>query len=82
MKKIKLNQCQDCGCPGSRLLVNNYMDGSEELECPYCGRKGRRFWGPKSARGNGKVLLSTIVHIKLLCNSWNPYNRANEEGLA
>ncbi len=82
MKKMKLNQCQDCGCPGSRLLVNNYMDGSEELECPYCGRKGKRFLGPKSARGNSKVLLSMIVHMKLLCNSWNSINRDYKEGLA
>lgn len=82
MNKLKLNQCQDCGCPGSKLLVNNYMDGSEEVECPYCRRKGKRFLGPKSARGNGKVLLSMIVHMKLLCDSWNSINRVNEEGIA
>lgn len=74
MKELKLNQCQDCGCQGAQLKIEYCDEDMMVVKCPYCGRKGVPF---RVARGMAKYTPMTVA-----INSWNPYNRANEEGLA
>lgn len=71
--KIKLNQCQDCGCPGAQLIVDMLDDNAMQVRCPYCGRKGSVFI---ITRGNTKFTPFSLMEA-----SWNPYNRENKEGL-
>lgn len=75
-KELKFNQCQDCGCPGAKLVIEDWGSRCLIVKCPYCGRKGVPF--PKPSRGDGK----TITRIILMIASWNAYNRENKEVLA
>lgn len=72
-KVLKLNQCQDCGCPGAKLIIEVYDDSSMAVKCPYCGRKGKTF---VMARKMAKSTPWKLAEV-----TWNPYNRDNKEGL-
>ena len=67
--KIKLNQCQDCGCPGAQLIVDLLEDNWMQVRCPYCNRKGTRF--------NLSMRYPKVDPELLMETSWNSYNREN-----
>lgn len=73
-KELKFNQCQDCGCPGAQIIIDQRLDNTMAAECPYCKRKSDFF--KFDVRGD---LLKTFVDI---LENWNFYNRSNKEGLA
>lgn len=70
---LKLNQCQDCGCPGAQLIIELLEDNYMQVKCPYCGRRGNIF---VISRCNVKSTPYSAAE-----KSWNPYNRENKEGL-
>lgn len=72
-KQLKFNQCQDCGCPGAKIIIE-WQDANLAVpKCPCCGRKGVPF---VIARGMAKGTPLTLA-----AESWNINNRENEEGL-
>lgn len=83
MNNVKLNQCQDCGCPGSQIQLIDLIGvrmarGSCKsprlaFSCPYCKRTTKPL-----------VLLDSDVKYDLiaLIERWNSMNRDNAEGLA
>ena len=80
-KAVTINQCQDCGCPGSQIMVDispvhRGMGKSPEysLVCPYCKRRA------PALKVFGAVPSDTI--ITLLIKGWNSINREYKEGLA
>lgn len=72
MEKLKFNQCQDCGCTGAQLVIEDWDDRYAVVVCPYCKRRGAPFLKP--ARGQTKGFPSPLLAIA----SWNSYNRDNE----
>ena len=68
-KELKFNQCQDCGCPGAKLEVDEFGVFLARISCPYCGRKGLVF----------PTACGCVDKMAVL--SWNPYNIENKEGL-
>lgn len=78
----KINQCQDCGCPGSQIQIvdiSGYRargcgkSPKVAFSCPYCKRTTKPL-----------ALLDPDVKYDLmvLIERWNSMNRDNEEGLA
>ncbi len=84
MKELKLNQCQDCGCNGSKIeLIDTAgfiaMRGRGKsprwaFSCPYC----RRTAEPIIITSSDQIGRA----IPVLIDRWNAINRKNEEGLA
>ena len=71
-KKVKFNQCQDCGCPGGQLMLITLADNTGVVSCPYCKRRGVPYILDEYGYAPEKVIVE----------SWNIRNRDNEEGLA
>ena len=83
MNKVKLNQCQDCGCPGSQIQLIDVTGvrmarGSGKsprlaFSCPYCKRTTKPIFliDPKPE-----------YDLIALIERWNSMNRDNVEGLA
>lgn len=74
-KELKFNQCQDCGCPGAQILIEQRLDGTMAAACPYCKRRSD-FLKVDVVKDD---LLDVFVRI---LNNWNSHNRENKEGLA
>lgn len=72
-KEVVFNQCQDCGCPGAKIIIEWRDDNLVVPKCPYCGRKGVPF---VIARG-----MTKGTPLILAAESWNICNRENKEGL-
>ena len=82
-KTVTLNQCQDCGCPGSKLeivdvtglLLARGRGKSPRLaiRCPYCKRTSKPIF-----------LLDPNPNYDFLAlvDNWNSINREYKEGLA
>lgn len=73
MIELKLNQCQDCGCPGGQLMLVAFASNEGAVICPYCRRHGAHY-------ALGKY--GSDPAIEVIVDSWNIRNRDNEEGLA
>lgn len=96
MNNVKLNQCQDCGCPGSQIeqlffpvpkvphrgmTKRRYM--VTILKCPYCGRKTSELVAADIAVAFYPNYSDYMDEIdEALINDWNANNRDNMEGLA
>ena len=72
-KKVKFNQCQDCGCTGAQLMLITLADNTGVVSCPYCKRRGVPYILGK---------YGADPAIEVIVESWNIRNRNNEEGLA
>ena len=73
MKKLKFNQCQDCGCPGNQLIIISRADGMGVVQCPCCRRTSVPFVIDAGAPVEDNIILAV--------ESWNINNRENKEGL-
>jgi len=73
MEKLpRFNQCQDCGCPGAQIMIDQRLDNTMAARCPYCGRRSDFL----DANGDLSEVFTNIVE------NWNSLNRENKEGLA
>lgn len=77
-KELKFNQCQDCGCPGAKVVIKRLNYDSVEYEnwvaqCPCCGRRSDPF---VIARG-----MTKYTPLSFAIEKWNMRNRENKEGL-
>lgn len=72
-KKVKFNQCQDCGCTGAQLMLVAFASNEGAVICPYCRRHGAHY-------ALGKYGADPAIEV--IVESWNIRNRDNEEGLA
>jgi len=82
MSRNKLNQCQDCGCPGGKIVIRTAPFPRPRgwakqtyywMECPYCGRSTKPVIGSKP--------VLHLIDLRLR-GDWNMANRDNKEGLA
>lgn len=70
-KLLRFNQCQDCGCPGAQIIIEQRLDNTMAARCPYCSKRSEFF----DANGD---LLEVFINI---VENWNSLNHENKEGL-